>query len=213
MISAILGFEGPLGALIDFVNRDAGLVSPESSAGVRIQSALSDRLKLVQYFKDHPEAAGRTYCAGLCDYRLTTHRLYHGASPAFRRAAADGSTGGGKQHFLSLCRTKAFTTPAPGRTPPSSMVDWLLTQWPDFESIDPMDAMAVNEEVVLLDRTFLSTTYDSMMPIHDYGMWQADQNHEPCLSGSLSVHAGHSASTCFARGSPAPLGTSKLHII
>ena len=58
------------------------------------------------------------------------------------------------------------------------MVDWLLTQWPDFESIDPMDAMAVNEEVVLLDRTFLSTTYDSMMPIHEYGYWQADQDHE-----------------------------------
>ncbi len=61
------------------------------------------------------------------------------------------------------------------------MVDWLLTEWPDFESIDPMDAMAINEEVVLLDRTFLSTTYDSMMPIHDYGHWQAEQDHEPAI--------------------------------
>ena len=42
-----------------------------------------------------------------------------------------------------------------------------------------MDAMAINEEVVLLDRTFLSTSYDSMMPIHDYGHWQAGQDHEP----------------------------------
>jgi Sulfotransferase family len=61
------------------------------------------------------------------------------------------------------------------------MVDWLLTEWPDFESIDPMDAMAINEEVVLLDRTFLSTTYDSMMPIHAYGHWQAEQDHEPAI--------------------------------
>ena len=40
-------FEMPLARLVDEVNQHAGLVSPESSAGVRIQSALSDRLKLV----------------------------------------------------------------------------------------------------------------------------------------------------------------------
>ena len=45
-----------------------------------------------------------------------------------------------------------------------------------------MDAMAVNEEVVLLlDRTFLSTTYDLMMPIHGYGLWQAGEDHEPAI--------------------------------
>jgi hypothetical protein len=47
----------PLSRLVDDVNRDAGLVSPESSAGARIQGALADRLQLEQYFKDHPEAA------------------------------------------------------------------------------------------------------------------------------------------------------------
>jgi hypothetical protein len=41
--------------------------------------------------------------------------------------------------------------------------------------------MAINEEVVLLDRTFLSTTYDSMMPIHAYGHWQAEQDHAPAI--------------------------------
>src|SRR5688572_30844274 len=50
-------FLGPLDRLVGFVNCDAGLISPESSAGVRIRGALTDRLKLVQYFKDHPEAA------------------------------------------------------------------------------------------------------------------------------------------------------------
>jgi hypothetical protein len=84
----------------------------------------------------------------------------------------------------------AFPFPMPGETPSDptprqdaakAMVDWLLTEWPDFESIDPMDAMAINEEVVLLDRTFLSTTYDSMMPIHAYGHWQAEQDHAPAI--------------------------------
>lgn len=170
----------PLSRLVDDVNRDAGLVSPESSAGARIQSALADRLQLEQYFKDHPEAVGEQIdlaCAiiGLPRTGSTmVHRLL-AASP--------------KLTAMWWWET-AFPFPLPGETPadPSprqdaakAMVDWLLTEWPDFESIDPMDAMAINEEVVLLDRTFLSTTYDSMMPIHAYGHWQAEQDHEPAI--------------------------------
>jgi len=88
-------FLAPLRQLVDDVNREAGLVSPESSAGARIQGALADRLQLEQYFKDHPEAA--------------------------------------------------------------------------------------QEPIDLVYRTFLSTTYDSMMPIHGYGHWQAEQDHEPAI--------------------------------
>jgi Sulfotransferase family len=173
-------FMAPLTRLVDDVNRDAGLVSPESSAGARIQSALADRLQLEHYFKDHPEAANEKIelaCAiiGLPRTGSTmVHRLL-AASP--------------KLIALWWWET-AFPFPFPDENPADptprqeaakSMVDWLLTEWPDFESIDPMDAMAINEEVVLLDRTFLSTTYDSMMPIHEYGYWQAEQDHEPAI--------------------------------
>lgn len=173
-------FLRPLEVLVDHVNRDAGLVSPESSAGARIQGALADRLQLEQYFKDHPEAADETVelaCAiiGLPRTGSTmVHRLL-ASSP--------------KLTALWWWET-AFPFPLPGESPADpaprqdaakGMVDWLLSEWPDFESIDPMDAMAINEEVVLLDRTFLSTTYDSMMPIHEYGYWQAEQDHEPAI--------------------------------
>jgi hypothetical protein len=170
-------FEAPLQALIGYVNRDAGLLSPESSAGVRIQSALTDRLKLVQYFKDHPEAAQERIDLGCAIIGLPrtgstmVHRLL---------AAVPGFTAlwWWETAFPFPLPGESQTDPTPRQEAAKHMVDWLLTQWPDFESIDPMDAMAVNEEVVLLDRTFLSTTYDSMMPIHDYGYWQADQDHE-----------------------------------
>jgi hypothetical protein len=173
-------FLSPLTRLIEDVNRDAGLISPESSAGARIQSALADRLQLVQYFMDHPEAADERIeiaCAiiGLPRTGSTmVHRLLSSSS---------------KFNALWWWET-AFPFPMPGETPTDpkprqdaakAMVDWLLTEWPDFESIDPMDAGAINEEVVLLDRTFLSTTYDSMMPIHGYGHWQAEQDHEPAI--------------------------------
>lgn len=177
-------FMVPLRKLVECVNREAGLVSPDSSAGARIWSALVDRLRLVQYFRDHPEAADEPVelaCAiiGLPRTGSTIlHRLL---------AASPGLTA------LWWWET-AFPLPLPGEAPGDpaprqqsarAMVEWLLKEWPDFESIDPMDAMAVNEEVVLLDRSFLSTTYDSMMPIHSYGHWQARQEHEPAIRDML----------------------------
>lgn len=173
-------FEAPLARLVEEVNRDAGLVSPASSAGVRISSALADRLKLVQYFKDHPEAADEKVdlaCAiiGLPRTGSTmVHRLL-GAVPGLT------ALWWWETAFPLPFPGEAPTDPAPRQQAAQQMVDWLLNEWPDFESIDPMDAMAINEEVVLLDRTFLSTTYDSMMPIHDYGYWQAEQDHEPAI--------------------------------
>ncbi len=173
-------FEAPLARLVGDVNRDAGLTSPESSAGARIQGALADRLQLVQYFKDHPEAAGEKVelaCAivGLPRTGSTVvHRLL--ASSPKLTALWWWETA-----FPLPLPGESASDPAPRQEAAKAMVDWLLNEWPDFESIDPMDAMAINEEVVLLDRTFLSTTYDSMMPIHDYGYWQADQDHEPAF--------------------------------
>lgn len=175
-----MGFTRPLEMLVGFVNRDAGLVSPESSAGARIQGALADRLQLEQYFKDHPEAAGEEIelaCAiiGLPRTGSTmVHRLL--ASSPKLTALWWWETA-----FPFPMPGETATDPAPRQGAAKGMVDWLLSEWPDFESIDPMDAMAINEEVVLLDRTFLSTTYDSMMPIHEYGYWQAQQDHEPAI--------------------------------
>jgi Sulfotransferase family len=173
-------FLAPLETLVDHVNRDAGLISPESSAGARIQSALADRLQLEQYFKDHPEAVEEKIelaCAiiGLPRTGSTmVHRLL-AASPQLT------APWWWETAFPVPFPGESFADPSPRQDAAKAMVDWLLTEWPDFESIDPMDAMAINEEVVLLDRTFLSTTYDSMMPIHAYGHWQAQQDHEPAI--------------------------------
>lgn len=171
-------FMAPLGKLIASVNAEAGLVAPGSSAGARIQGALSDRLRLEQYFKDHPEAGGEKVALACAIVGLPRT----GSTMLHRLLAASP-----KLTALWWWET-AFPTPLPGEDPADpaprqdagkAMVDWLLGEWPDFESIDPMDAMAINEEVVLLDRTFLSTTYDASMPVHSYGHWQADQDHEP----------------------------------
>ncbi len=170
-------FLAPLEKLVAFVNSDAGLIAPDAGGGGRIQSALIDRLQLIQYLKDNPQVHDeqiKIACAVI--------GLPRTGSTIIHRLLASSP-----QLTSLLWWETAFPLPMPGEIPDDptprqdaakGFVDYLLNEWPDFESIDPMDAMAVNEEVVLLDRTFLSTTYDSMMPIHDYGYWQADQDHE-----------------------------------
>jgi Sulfotransferase family len=173
-------FLTPLEKLIEHVNRDAGLISPESSAGARIQSALADRLQLEQYFKDHPEAANEKVelaCA-IIGLPRTGSTMVHRLLAASPKLTAPWWW---ETAFPMPFPGESFAAPSPRQGAAKAMVDWLLTEWPDFESIDPMDAMAINEEVVLLDRTFLSTTYDSMMPIHAYGHWQAEQDHGPAI--------------------------------
>ena len=170
-------FLAPLDKLIACINAEAGLVAPDAGAGYRIQSALADRLRLVQYCKDHPQALEETIevvCAviGLPRTGSTVmHRLLSSLP----------------QTTSFLWWETTFPLPFEGEAPGDpaqriamahQIVDQLLTAWPDFESIDPIEAEAVAEEVILLDRSFLSTTYDSMLPVPSYGFWQADQDHE-----------------------------------
>lgn len=171
-------FLKPLARLVDETNADAGLIAPDAGAGQRIQAGLMDRLALIQYFGDNPEAADviiEPACAiiGLPRTGSTVmHRLL--ASPSNLTSLL----------WWETCFPLPFAEEKPGDPAPRiamahQIVEQLLTEWPDFESIDPIEAEAVAEEVILLDRTFLSTTYDSMMPVPAYGFWQSEQDHEP----------------------------------
>jgi hypothetical protein len=67
--------------------------------------------------------------------------------------------------------------PRPRQALAKKLVAEFLANWPGFVSIDPIDAMAVAEEVILLDKSFLSSTYDSMFNIPSYGYWMAEADH------------------------------------
>lgn len=171
-------FLTPLGNLVEAVNAEAGLVAPDAGAGARIKGALADRLQLQQYFKDNPEVVEETV-----ELACAIVGLPRTGSTAIHRLLASSPRLAGlwwwESAFPLPFADESPLDPSPRQEAAKQMVDWLLTEWPDFESIDPMDAMSLNEEVVLLDRTFLSTTYDAAMPVHSYGHWQFDQDHEP----------------------------------
>jgi len=177
-------FLGPLTRLVEAVNAEAGLIAPDAGAGMRMASALSDRLKLVQYFKDHPDAHDE-----VIDVACAIVGLPRTGSTVMQRLLASSP----KLTSLFWWET-TFPLPFPGETPgdpaprqelAKQVVDSLLELWPDFESIDPIEAMVVSEEVILLDRAFMSTSYDSMMNVPSYGFWMADQDHEPAYRDLL----------------------------
>ena len=177
-------FLTPLSKLVDCVNAEAGLITPDAGAGYRIQSALSDRLKLVQYVKDHPEALGEqiNVACAIIGLPRTGSTVMHRLLSSVPQTTSF--------FWWETTFPLPFDGEAPGHPSPRiamahRVVDQLLRDWPDFESIDPIEAEAVAEEVILLDRSFLSTSYDSMMPIPSYGYWQADQDHEPAYRDLL----------------------------
>ncbi len=170
-------FLAPLEKLVDCVNKEAGLIAPDAGAGMRIASALSDRLKLVKYLKDHPEVLDEKI-----DVACVVVGLPRTGSTVMHRLLASSP----KLTSLYWWET-TFPLPFEGEKPgdptprqemAKQVVDHLLESWPDFESIDPIEAMVVAEEVILLDRTFMSSSYDSMMNVPSYGFWMADQDHE-----------------------------------
>jgi Sulfotransferase family len=170
-------FLAPLEKLVSFINAEAGLL-PETGGPVdRIVYALMDRLALQAMLKAKPEILDEEiHVAGAIIGLPRTgstmlHRLLASApnltSPYWWETT-----------FPMPLPDETPGDPTPRQTLAKQTVIDFLAGWPNFEAIDPIDAMEVAEEVILLDKGFLSTTYDSMMHIPSYGFWQADQDHE-----------------------------------
>ncbi|MBK8860329.1 MAG: hypothetical protein IPN48_05100 [Sphingomonadales bacterium] len=103
---------------------------PESSAGARIQSALSDRLKLVQYFRRQSGGQGREDRAGLRHHRLAADG-FNDDAPVAGFVSCLRRCGGGRPAFPLPLLGERLSDPALRQDGAKAMVDWLLTEWPD----------------------------------------------------------------------------------
>ena len=169
-------FLEPLGKLVASINAEAGLLHDGGHID-RIVYALMDRLVVTDLVRRKPEILDEeiNVAAAIIGLPRTGSTMLHRLL-----ASLPGMTS-------PMWWEVTFPLPLPGEAPGDASprhalakqtVQDFLAAWPNFESIDPIDAMEVAEEVILLDKSFLSTTYDSMLNVPGYGFWQAEQDHE-----------------------------------
>jgi len=166
----------PLEKLVSHINAEAGLLHDGGHID-RIVYALMDRLVVTDLIRRRPEILDEKIdvAAAIIGLPRTGSTMLHRLL-----SSLPGMT---SPWWWEV----TFPLPLPGEAPgdptprhelAKETVKGFLAAWPNFESIDPIDAMEVAEEVLLLDKSFLSTTYDSMLNVPGYGFWQAEQDHE-----------------------------------
>jgi hypothetical protein len=141
----------------------------------RIIYSLQERLQLVETLKRQPE---------ILDEKVEVAGAVLGL-PRTGSTMMQRLLGSSPQLTSGFWWEVTFPLPFPGESPGDprprqdaarATVEAFYAQWPEFRSIHPMDAMAHDEDVMLLDKTFLSSTYDSIAWIPSYGFWMAAQD-------------------------------------
>jgi hypothetical protein len=168
-------FIEPLNRLLEFINHDVGpLAEQDRRTGILVGN-LSDRLRLVDHLKRHPAIHDtKVEVAGV----IVVGR---GGSTLLQRLLATSSQLT-STHYWEL----AAPVPEVGETPGSvarriaqgqARVDAMYEATPDLKGMHPMDAMTYDEEIVLMERSFLSLMFASYFNLPEYMSWQRAQDH------------------------------------
>jgi hypothetical protein len=169
-------FVEPLRVLVDSLNTEARL----SPMGLeltrrRLTALLADRLRLRAVQREHPEVLDEqvTVAAEICGLPRTGSTLLHRVLAASPRLTS------------TLSWETSYPLPFPGEGPDAAerkqrakdRAELFLTMSPDFADIHTIEWDGPEEDVILLDRTFTSMSFDSFYWVPTYGTWlrAADQ--------------------------------------
>ncbi|KOV86678.1 sulfotransferase [Nocardia sp. NRRL S-836] len=169
-------FREPLDVLVTSLNTEASL----SPAGLqltahRLTALLADRLRLRALRREHPEVRDVEVrvAAEICGLPRTGSTLLH------RLLAAS------PQLTSTLSWEVAYPVPFPGEGPDAAerkrraqeRMQVFAQLSPDFGDLHTVVWDGPEEDVLLLDRTFVSMSYDSFYRVPSYGDWlrAADQ--------------------------------------
>jgi len=173
------GFMEPLGVLVSSINAEARLntVGQMIIRG-RIIGILANKLVAEDTFRRHPEILDIPVKAPIVVAGLART----GTTLLHRLIARDPS-------IRSLASWEAIN-PAPpnesrrtGKDPrvaqAAAAAKGLKYMSPGFFAIHPAEPDAPEEEVILLEQSFLTTTPEAMMNVPTYSKWLESQNHVP----------------------------------
>jgi hypothetical protein len=169
-------FLDPLANLVGMVNAEGGLKSDDESPVRGLVNCLADRLQLVDYLKRHPEVEDERL-----DVAGVIVGLPRGGSTLLQRLLSTSP-----QLTSTTCWELRYPVPDAGevRGEPSrriaagrAAIEAMYEAWPDMKSMHPMDALGYDEEILLIDRSFLSLNYSHYFNIPSYDHWQPVQDH------------------------------------
>ena len=175
-------FREPLRVLLDALDREAGL-TPLGRAIQRQRTVdlLVNRLRAAEHVRRHPEILDEEIVAPLVIVGLprTGTTLLHrtiASDPRFHAVLwyecrypvpfDDGAAPAGDA---------AGTDPRIVRA--RAEVEAMLAGSPAHAAIHPLDALAPDEEILLLEHSFRSTVPESSAKVPSYGRWLADHDH------------------------------------
>lgn len=170
-------FITPLTVLTDAIRAESQLNAAGVAAiGERLVNALANRLRRVALFESHPEIADQkvevaALIVGLPRTGSTMlHRLLS-ASPQMTAVKWWESV-------FPLPRADGGGEIAERKADAEQLVKDIMSSADGFDAIHPLDAHAFDEELPLIEQSFISNMAESMMFIPSYGEWllAADQS-------------------------------------
>jgi len=169
-------FTAPLGRLVEFINKEAAIPSADAPPVLGLVGNLSDRLRLVDYLKRNPKVRNEQL-----DVAGVIIGLPRGGSTLLQRLLGT-SPQLTSTYWWEMMFPVPYPDEAPGR-PAARMAagrkaaDAMMAAWPELKSIHPLEPMGYDEEIILVDRSFLSLMYSFYFDIPGYAHWQTEQDH------------------------------------
>lgn len=177
------GFLVPLRVLVRSI-RDEARLNPIGQMIIRgrFVGILASKLRAQEAIRQHPEVLEAPIRAPIVIAGLQRT----GTTMLHRLIAAD-------PRIRALASWEALN-PAPKKPRRTTGVDPRVRQAvvaerglaymaPDFFAIHPVEANAPEEEIILLDQSFLSTSAEAMMQVPSYAAWLEEQDHLPAYRG------------------------------
>jgi len=167
----------PLELLMDAIHREADLhLIGRIATRTRLLGTLQNRLRMVQLRKDHPEMAELPIKAPV----VITGLQRTGTTFLHRLMAADPRHRALRSwEALQPAPPKGKDTRVAHAESAEKALSWMA---PDFFAVHPVQADGYEEEVLLLDYSFLSTVPEATLRVPTFSAWLEQQDQRPAYT-------------------------------